>query len=308
MKTHEKIKTLLEKNEKIAVSATPFFEISYPTNEFRGFQGGCSDGKRYYYQTVMHYDLPTRERDCCRIAKIDLQTGAVVKWSDTLFLNHANDMTYHPATNCLYVCNNKPHAERISFVEADTLQLLGSYDLPFPIYAIAYNEKSDTFVVGLSGKREFCFLNGDLTPCDTRTYRTTHETDRYVKQGICTDGELLYMSNGSGEIAVRNPKNFEVVRTIPVTIGRTKASSLNELEWIGGELWANVYLTDQILRIDPATGRVVGIIDLAELQSPADRTYNTDVLNGIAHDPATGTIWLTGKNWNKVYQVEIVEK
>ena len=192
MKTHEKIKTLLEKNEKIAVSATPFFEISYPTNEFRGFQGGCSDGKRYYYQTVMHYDLPTRERDCCRIAKIDLQTGAVVKWSDTLFLNHANDMTYHPATNCLYVCNNKPHAERISFVEADTLQLLGSYDLPFPIYAIAYNEKSDTFVVGLSGKREFCFLNGDLTPCDARTYRTAHETDRYVKQGICTDGELLY--------------------------------------------------------------------------------------------------------------------
>lgn len=126
--------------------------------------------------------------------------------------------------------------------------------------------------------------------------------------GLATDGELLYMSNGSGEIAVRDPRNFEVVRTIPVTIGRSKASSLNELEWIGGELWANVYLTDQILRIDPATGRVVGIIDLSELQSPADRTYNTDVLNGIAYDPATGRIWLTGKNWNKVYQVEIVEK
>jgi glutamine cyclotransferase len=67
-------------------------------------------------------------------------------------------------------------------------------------------------------------------------------------------------------------------------------------------------MTDNIYRIDPATGRVVGIIDLSGLQSPLDVTYNTDVLNGIAHDPATGRIWLTGKNWNKIYQVEIVEK
>lgn len=188
----EKIKALLQKNERVTLSATPVLQLEYPTDEFRGFQGGCSDGTRYYYQTVMHYDLPTRERDCCRIAKINLQTGAVVQWSDTLFLDHTNDMTYHPATNCLFVCHNKPRAERISFVDADTLKLVGSYDLPFPVYSITYNAKADQFAVGLSGKREFCFLNGDLTPIDGRTHRTAPETDRCVKQGIGTDGELLY--------------------------------------------------------------------------------------------------------------------
>lgn len=192
MTNHEKIKSLLEKSKKIAVSATPFCQIERPTEYFRGFQGGCSDGVRYYYQTVMHYDFPTRERDCCRIAKVDMQTGTIVKWSDTLFLDHANDMTYHPATNCLFVCHNKPRSERISFVDASTLQLVGSYDLPFPVYSIAYNAKLDQFAVGLSGKREFCFLRGDLTPVTARTYRTDPGTDRYVKQGICTDGELLY--------------------------------------------------------------------------------------------------------------------
>ena len=116
------------------------------------------------------------------------------------------------------------------------------------------------------------------------------------------------MTDGSGRITVRDPKSFDILSTIEVTIGGRKAQNLNELEWINGEIWANVYLTEQILRIDPTTGKAVGIIDLAGLQSPTDITYNTDVLNGIAHDPATGRIWLTGKNWNKVYQVEIVEK
>ena len=84
--------------------------------------------------------------------------------------------------------------------------------------------------------------------------------------------------------------------------------NINELEWIEGEVWANVYLTDNIVRIDPTSGKVVGIIDLAGLQSPLDVSYNTDVLNGIAYDSTTGRIWLTGKNWNKIYQVEIIER
>lgn len=127
--------------------------------------------------------------------------------------------------------------------------------------------------------------------------------------GLTTDGTNLYMSDGTDRITLRNPANFEPIGSFSVTIGGRKATNLNELEWIGGELWANVYLSDTILRIDPKTGKVVGIIDLTGLQSPNDiNLYNTDVLNGIAHDPATGRIWLTGKNWNKIYQVEILPK
>lgn len=126
--------------------------------------------------------------------------------------------------------------------------------------------------------------------------------------GLTTDGKVLYMTDGSGKITVRDPKTFEPLRTINVTLGGRKTDNLNELEWIGGEIWANVYMTDNVYRIDPESGKVVGVVDMAGVQSPLDVTYNTDVLNGIAYDPATGRIWMTGKNWNKIYQVEIVEK
>lgn len=126
--------------------------------------------------------------------------------------------------------------------------------------------------------------------------------------GLTSDGKVLYMSDGSHRITVRNASTFAPLRTIEVSLGGRKPNNLNELEWVGGEIWANVYLTNNIFRIDPESGKVVGIIDLAELQSPLDVTFNTDVLNGIAYDAATGRIWLTGKNWNKIYQVEIIEK
>ena len=83
---------------------------------------------------------------------------------------------------------------------------------------------------------------------------------------------------------------------------------LNELEWIDGKIWANVYTTDQIVIIDPATGAVEGIVDLTGLLPEEDVTPATDVLNGIAYDAAGGRIFVTGKNWNKLFEIEIREK
>lgn len=127
--------------------------------------------------------------------------------------------------------------------------------------------------------------------------------------GITSDGQKLYMSDGSNVISVRDPGTFAVERTIPVMIGRNRQTSINELEWIGGEIWANIYGTDNIVRIDPQTGYVTGLIDLKGLQAKEDfRPGVTDVLNGIACDPDTGNIYVTGKYWNKLYRIEVVEK
>lgn len=125
--------------------------------------------------------------------------------------------------------------------------------------------------------------------------------------GITTDGSRLYTSNGTDQIAVRNPQTFKVERTIDVLMAGRKVGLLNELEWIEGEIWANVYMTDQIVRIDPESGAVVGLIDLTGLQAPTDQTWQADVLNGIAYDPATKSLYVTGKNWNKIYKIELTK-
>lgn len=124
--------------------------------------------------------------------------------------------------------------------------------------------------------------------------------------GLTTDGHKLYMSDGSDKIFVRDPETFAVEREFRVMHGRNSIRYLNELEWIDGEIWANVYTQNKVMRIDPATGYVTGVIDFGGLLSPSDVTETTDVFNGIAFDPSTGNIYVTGKNWNKLFQVEVV--
>lgn len=126
--------------------------------------------------------------------------------------------------------------------------------------------------------------------------------------GLATDGELLYMSDGTERIYVIDPDGFRRIRTIEVYTDQSKVMYVNELEWIDGELWANIYTTETIIRIDPQTGAVTGVIDMGGLLTPDNVTRTTDVMNGIALDKATGRIFVTGKNWNKLFEVEVVRK
>lgn len=142
---------------------------------------------------------------------------------------------------------------------------------------------------------------------DAATFRRIGEF-RYPGEGwgLTTDGSVLYASDGTSRIRVLDPRDFSVKREIFVIAEGRAQEYLNELEWIGGELWANVYMTDLIVRIDPATGEVTGVIDLTGLLPEADRTPQTDVLNGIAWDRETGRIFVTGKRWSKLFEIEPV--
>ncbi len=126
--------------------------------------------------------------------------------------------------------------------------------------------------------------------------------------GLTTDGEMLYMSDGTESIQVIDPKDFTRKRTIHVYTDRGPLQYLNELEWVEGEIWANVYTTMAIARIDPETGNVLGIIDLTGILPQEEITRQTDVLNGIAYDPAAKRIFVTGKNWPKLFEIEVIEK
>jgi glutamine cyclotransferase len=119
--------------------------------------------------------------------------------------------------------------------------------------------------------------------------------------GLTSDGERLYMSDGSAVIRVLDPENFEEVRRLQVRGVRGPVQRLNELEWVAGEIWANVFQSGWLVRISPQDGRVLGFVDLHELPPAEDRHSDQDVLNGIAYDPATDRIWVTGKRWKYLY-------
>lgn len=126
--------------------------------------------------------------------------------------------------------------------------------------------------------------------------------------GLTYDGAHLLMTDGTATLYFLDKDYLAEVRRLEVCDDKGKVQHLNELEYISGELWANVYLTDDILRIDPKTGIVLGRINMSGLLSDNDTKFDTDVLNGIAYDEKTGKIYVTGKNWSKLFEIQAVGK
>ncbi|MCA1725660.1 MAG: glutaminyl-peptide cyclotransferase, partial [Thermomicrobia bacterium] len=114
------------------------------------------------------------------------------------------------------------------------------------------------------------------------------------------------MSDGTENIRFLDPETFAVVRTISVTDHGQPLTNLNELEYINGEIYANLWLTDRIVRIDPASGAILGWIDLTGLLPDADRSPSVNELNGIAYDDATDRLFVTGKNWPAIFQIALM--
>ncbi len=123
--------------------------------------------------------------------------------------------------------------------------------------------------------------------------------------GMTTDGKSLIVSDGSSTIRWLEPKTFAVQRSITVRNGDSEVAALNELELIGGEIWANVWMTDLVARIDLKTGRINSWINFAGLR-PDSALKDTDaVLNGIAYDAANKRVFVTGKRWDKLFEVAV---
>jgi glutaminyl-peptide cyclotransferase len=125
--------------------------------------------------------------------------------------------------------------------------------------------------------------------------------------GLTTVNDKIVMSDGSNVLAFYEPEMFTIVSRIEVYDYEKKVDSLNELEYINGEIWANIWMSDLIARIDPATGKVLAYIDLKGLLPEAEKTPETDVLNGIAYDPDGKRIFVTGKKWPRLFEIRLTE-
>ena len=124
--------------------------------------------------------------------------------------------------------------------------------------------------------------------------------------GLAYDGSHLILSDGSATLQFMDPETFAPVRKVEVRLGDNAISQLNELEYINGEVWANVWQTDFILRIDPASGEVNSIVDLTGLSEQTQLGSSEAVLNGIAWDAEAERLFVTGKHWAHLFEIELV--
>lgn len=157
----------------------------------------------------------------------------------------------------------------------------------------------------LTWKRKICVVynKADLAPIGSLPYGWNA---RYMEGwGITNDGTNLFVSDGTNSIYVVSPKDLSQIRRLRVKDGRRNLERLNELEYVNGELLANIWYSDMIARIDPDTGDLKGWIDCSNVYPIRQRPDREHVLNGIAYDAATQRLFITGKNWPKVFEIKI---
>ena len=193
--------------------------------------------------------------------------------------------------------NGESSLRRVDIATGKTLQRI---DVPNEYFAEGLALVGDE-LLQLTWQHKLGFVYDRKTFKQKRTFSYTSEG-----WGIAYDGaSRLVMSDGSDTLTFLDPKTFAPLKRLRVQDAGRPVSNLNELEWIEGELWANVWQTDRIARISPNTGDVNAWIDLSTLFPPAQRMPPADVMNGIAYDKATRRIFITGKKWPRLYQITV---
>jgi glutamine cyclotransferase len=148
-------------------------------------------------------------------------------------------------------------------------------------------------------QKGFIYTLPDMTPAGEFAYRGEG-------WALTKNDRFIIMSDGTADLRFLNPRDMSEDHRITVTFNGSSVRNINELEWIKGEIWANVWQTDLIVRIDPVSGRIVGRIDAAGLLTPQERAMpGVDVLNGIAYDAEKDRIFVTGKNWPKLFEIKL---
>lgn len=145
---------------------------------------------------------------------------------------------------------------------------------------------------------------------DAKTFKKLGEFSYPSKEGwgMTTDGTHIIMSDGTDMLSYLLPPEMKVVKTVRVTENDISVLNVNELEWIKGYIFANVWLTNDIIKIDPSTGKVVAKMDVSSLKNEANATWKySEATNGIAYDSTSDKIYLTGKLWPSIYRIELIE-
>lgn len=203
----------------------------------------------------------------------------------------------------LYESTGLEGSSSLRKVELQSGKVLQKIDLPDKIFAEGMTILNDKIY-------QVSWKNGLAWEYDLNDFKQIKEF-HYAGEGwgLTNDGKNLIMSDGTHVIRFINPENFETVKTISVFRENGQPlMSINELEWVKGELWANIWQDSVVARIDPETGKLKGWIDLTPMVKEEAKSEDEDVLNGIAYDEKTDRIFVTGKLWKKLFEIKLKAK
>jgi glutamine cyclotransferase len=187
---------------------------------------------------------------------------------------------------------------KVNFETGEVLKNIDLEDQYFGEGLTVLNDK--IYQLTWQAKRGFVYDVNTFEKLSSFNYGTSKEG-----WGICNDGKTLYKSDGTEKIYLLNPENLTEQNHIEVYTQKGKIPSLNELEWIDGKIFANIYQRNGVAIINPKTGGVEGVINFESLRKLVKQHPELDVLNGIAYNPERETIFVTGKNWDKLFEVKI---
>lgn len=197
----------------------------------------------------------------------------------------------------LYESTGRTGHSSLRKVELETGKVLQKVDVPSPYFAEGLVLLGDRLhQLTWQDKKAFIYELGTFHQVGTATY----EGEGW---GLATDGHSLILSDGSSQLRFLDPQGYAVQRTVTVKDGSEFVNDLNELEWVKGEVWANVWHTNRIARIDPQTGRVKGWVDLTGVMGPLPDPEA--VLNGIAYDAEHDRLFVTGKLWPTLFEISV---
>jgi glutamine cyclotransferase len=200
----------------------------------------------------------------------------------------------------LYESTGLEQHSSIRKVRLETGEVVQKYDVPAQYFGEGIVNWHNR-IVGLTWRSHVGFVY------DLKSFKPLKEF-HYDGEGwaLTQDGSQILMSDGTSEIRLLNPQTLLQTGRIQVTLDGKPVENLNELEWVKGEILANVWQTNWILRIDPHDGRVIGAINMSGLLAPSDFVKGqTDVLNGIAYDAKGDRLFVTGKNWPRLFEIRL---
>jgi glutamine cyclotransferase len=242
----------------------------------------------YTYQSLSQEPEPGSSYTCLVVKKYPHDPGAFTQ-----------GLVFHGGV--LYEGTGLYGGSSIRIVQLETGEILRKVDLPQSLFGEGVTILDDkVYQVTWREHKGFVY---DLELNQESTFTIPGEG-----WGLTENGTHLILSDGTSTLSFIDPKTMKTVETVTVTYEEEEVTSINELEYIDGKVYANIWQRDSIAVIEPSTGYVVTWIDLVGLRNELDSTTGIDVLNGIAYDRETGRIYVTGKQWPNLFEVQFIPK